>query len=102
MKFLAALLGAFIAATPASAADKAILMLNWYVYSEHAPFFYGKEKGFYADQGIDLDIQEGRGSAVTTQAVAAKFPTFGSVDIPALILAAAKGAPVGGVGGLPA
>src|ERR687885_2053832 len=98
MRFLAALLGAFIAATPASAADKAILMLNWYVYSEHAPFFYGKEKGFYAEQGIDLDIQEGRGSAVTTQAVAAKSATFGYVDVPTMIRAAAKGAPVIAVG----
>ena len=98
MRFLAALFGAFIAATPASAADKAILMLNWYVYSEHAPFFYGKEKGFYAEQGIDLDIQEGRGSAVTTQAVAAKSATFGYVDVPTMIRAAAKGAPVVAVG----
>ena len=37
-------------------------MLNWYVYGEHAPFYYGKEKGIYAAEGIDLDIQEGRGS----------------------------------------
>ena len=57
--------------------DKVTLMLNWYLYSEHAPFFLGKEKGFYADEGIDLDIQEGRGSAVTAQAVAAKSATFG-------------------------
>ena len=34
-------------------------MLNWYVYGEHAPFFYGKEKGLYAAEGIDLEIQEG-------------------------------------------
>ena len=57
---------------PAQAADKVVLMLNWYVYGEHAPFFYGKEKGLYAAEGIDLEIQEGRGSAVTVQAVAAK------------------------------
>ena len=62
---------ALLAAVPAHAADKVILMLNWYVYGEHAPFYYGKAKGFYAAEGIDLDIQEGRGSAVTTQAVAA-------------------------------
>ena len=24
--------------------DKVILLLNWYVYSEHAPFFLGKER----------------------------------------------------------
>ena len=32
---------------PAAAADKVVLMLNWYVYGEHAPFYYGKAKGIY-------------------------------------------------------
>ena len=36
-----------LVAGSACAADKVTLMLNWYVYSEHAPFFYGKAKGFY-------------------------------------------------------
>jgi NitT/TauT family transport system substrate-binding protein len=82
----------------AQAADKVTLMLNWYVYSEHAPFFYGKAKGFYSDEGIDLDIQEGRGSAITTQAVAAGTVEFGYVDVPTMIRAAVKGAPVEAVG----
>ena len=87
-------------ATPAMAQgkDKVILMLNWYTYSEHAPFYLGKDKGFYDAEGIDLDIQEGRGSAVTVQAVAAGSATFGYVDVPTMIKAAAKGAPVKAVG----
>jgi NitT/TauT family transport system substrate-binding protein len=91
-------LAAFLFAGPAAAADKVTLMLNWYVYGEHAPFYYGKEKGFYAADGIDLDIQEGRGSAVTVQAVTAKTANFGYVDVPTMIKAAAKGAPVISVG----
>ena len=79
---------------PAQAADKVVLMLNWYVYGEHAPFFYGKEKGLYAAEGIDLEIQEGRGSAVTVQAVAAKTVDFAYADVPTMIRAAVKGAPV--------
>ncbi|KAA0678813.1 ABC transporter substrate-binding protein [Roseomonas genomospecies 6] len=79
---------------PAQAADKVVLMLNWYVYGEHAPFYYGKDKGLYEAEGIDLEIQEGRGSAVTTQAVAAKTVDFGYVDVPTMMKAAAKGAPV--------
>ena len=39
---------AMLAAAPASAADKVVLMLNWYVYGEHAPFYYGKAKGIFA------------------------------------------------------
>jgi ABC-type nitrate/sulfonate/bicarbonate transport systems, periplasmic components len=78
--------------------DKVVLMLNWYLYSEHAPFFLGKERGFYDQEGLDLDIQEGRGSGVTVQAVAANTATFGYVDVPTMIKAAAKGAPVKSVG----
>ncbi len=82
----------------ARAADKVVLMLNWYVYGEHAPFYYGKERGLYAAEGIDLDIQEGRGSAVTTQAVAAGSATFGYVDVPTMMRAAIRGAPVTATG----
>src|SRR5881398_917457 len=83
-----------LAAAPAQAADKVVLMLNWYVYGEHAQFYYGKAKGIYAAEGIDLEIQEGRGSAATTQAVAAKTADFGYVDVPTMMRAAIKGAPV--------
>ncbi len=83
-----------LAVAPAAAADKVVLMLNWYVYGEHAPFYYGKAKGIYAAENIDLEIQEGRGSAATTQAVAAKTADFGYVDVPTMMRAAIKGAPV--------
>jgi len=82
----------------AQAKDKVVLLLNWYVYSEHAPFFLGKAKGFYDAENIDLEIQEGRGSAVSIQAVAAGSATFGYVDVPTMIKAASKGAPVKAVG----
>jgi NitT/TauT family transport system substrate-binding protein len=88
------LISSMLTVPPAQAADKVVLMLNWYVYGEHAPFFYGKAKGIYAAEGIDLEIQEGRGSAATTQAVAAKTANFGYVDVPTMMRAAVKGAPV--------
>ena len=94
----AALIWTALVVAPASAADKVVLMLNWYVYGEHAPFYYGKAKGLYAAENIDLEIQEGRGSAATTQAVTAKTADFGYVDIPTMMRAAVKGAPVVAVG----
>ena len=36
--------------------------------------------GFYAEEGIDLTINEGRGSANTVQVVAAGSDTFGLAD----------------------
>lgn len=95
---IASTLAAFaLAAGPPAMAqpmDKAVLMLNWYVYGEHAPFILGVQKGYYKEEGIDLEIQEGRGSAVTIQAVGAGTATFGLADISVMIKAAAKGAPV--------
>jgi NitT/TauT family transport system substrate-binding protein len=94
----APLAAGFSATARAQARDKVVLMLNWYVYSEHAPFFLGKEKGYYDAEGIDLEIQEGRGSGVTVQAVAAGSATFAYADVTTMIKAAAKGAPVRAVG----
>ena len=76
------------------AADKAILLLNWYLYAEHAPFFLGLERGYFSKEGIDLQIQEGRGSAPTVQAVAAGTADFGYADVASVIKAATQGAPV--------
>src|SRR5215475_103115 len=90
---LAAITGIALAGS-ARATDKVVLMLNWYPYGEHAPFYYGLQKGLYSAEGIDLEIQEGRGSGITTQAVAAKTATFGYVDVPTMMRAAVKGAPV--------
>src|SRR5437588_2869879 len=98
MRLILTALAAVCFAWPAAAADKVVLMLNWYVYGEHAPFYYGKEKGIYAAEGIDLEIQEGRGSGVTAQAVAAKTANFGYVDVPTMMRAAVKGAPLMAVG----
>ena len=78
--------------------EKVVLLLNWYTYSEHAPFYLGKERGYFDQEGIDLDIQEGRGSGVTVQAVAAGTATFGYADVPTMMKAASKGAPVTAVG----
>jgi NitT/TauT family transport system substrate-binding protein len=78
--------------------EKAVLLLNWYTYSEHAPFYLGKERGYFDQEGIDLDIQEGRGSGVTVQAVAAGTAAFGYADVPTMMKAASKGAPVIAVG----
>jgi len=78
--------------------EKISIMLNWYLYSEHAPFFLGKEKGYFEAEGIDLDIQEGRGSGPTIQAVAAKSVPFGYADVSTMIKVASKGAPVKTIG----
>jgi NitT/TauT family transport system substrate-binding protein len=85
-----------LAATSASAPaqDAVSLRLNWYLGGLHVPFYYGKERGFYKEEGIDLTINEGRGSANTVQVVAAGSDTFGLADSSSVVATAAKGADV--------
>jgi NitT/TauT family transport system substrate-binding protein len=89
-----ALAATLLAAGAAGAADKASLRLNWYLGGLHAPFYLGVDRGYYRDEGIDLTINEGRGSAAAVQIVGAKSDTFGMSDAGSLMLAAAKGVPV--------
>ncbi|GAB3458707.1 ABC transporter substrate-binding protein [Actinophytocola sediminis] len=79
-------------------ADKVTLTLNWVPYGEHAPFYYGVDQGFYADEGIDLEIKPGNGSGTTIQAVAQDQTTFGWADTPPLLKGIATGMPVKSVG----
>jgi NitT/TauT family transport system substrate-binding protein len=85
---------ALVASAGAFAQDKVSFRLNWYLGGLHVPFYYGKDRGFYAAEGIDLTINEGRGSANTVQVVAAGSDTFGLADSSSVILTASKGADV--------
>jgi len=74
--------------------DKVVLLLNWYNYGEHGPFYLGLARGYYREEGIDLEIQEGRGSGPTIQAVGAGSAQFGYADVGTTIRAVTRGAPV--------
>jgi NitT/TauT family transport system substrate-binding protein len=89
---IAAVVG--ITALGAQAQDAVSLRLNWYLGGLHVPYYYGKEMGFFKQEGIDLTINEGRGSGNTVQVVAAGSDTFGMADSSSLITTASKGADV--------
>lgn len=74
------------------------LMLNWYPYGEHAPFYYGLAQGIYAKHGIDLTIKAGQGSTKTAQAVGASQVDFGWADTPAVLANIDKGVKIKSVG----
>lgn len=51
------LAGAFaLIAQPVLAADKLTLMLDWFVNPDHGPIIVAQEKGFFKDEGLDLEI----------------------------------------------
>jgi NitT/TauT family transport system substrate-binding protein len=84
----------------ARAADSMSLRLDYLPQGYHAPLFYGLEKGFYKDQGIDLQLFDGKGSNPSLQAVAAGNDTIVLANLTAMLQSAAVGMPVVAIGGL--
>jgi len=76
----------------------ATIMLNWYPYGEHAPFYYGVEEGIFEKHGIDLTIEAGQGSTQTVQAAGQGHVDFGWADTPAVLSNIDKGVQVKSIG----
>lgn len=80
------------AAGAVSAADAMSLMLNWTPTADHAPIYFAKAKGWYTEAGIDLSIEAGKGSALSSQRVGSGGANLGIADLPTAIQAVGKGA----------
>ena len=46
----------FLVTTPVFAADKMTVLLDWFVNPDHAPIIVAREKGFFADQGLEVEV----------------------------------------------
>ena len=91
---LSAALCALPAAAQAPAAKSMKLTLNFLAGGPQAGFMYAKALGLYDKAGINLTIEEGRGSGTTAQLVATGQTDVGFADAPAAMQLRAKNAPV--------
>jgi NitT/TauT family transport system substrate-binding protein len=82
----------------ARAEDDVRLRLNWMYYGSHAPFALGKDKGYYKENGINLDIRSGNGSGSAHRLVANGDSDFSYGSCASMINLAAGGAPLVSVG----
>ncbi|WP_281995834.1 ABC transporter substrate-binding protein [Ruegeria faecimaris] len=53
-KLIAAI--ALLAAAPAWAEDKMTVLLDWFVNPDHGPIIVAQENGYFADQGLEVEI----------------------------------------------
>lgn len=89
---------AFAVAAPASADTDIDLVLNWKYEGAQAWFFLAEDKGYFKEQGLNVTIDQGEGSAASVPKVAAGVYDAGFGDTNALIQLAAtqpERAPVG-------
>ena len=93
-----AIFSTLVLAGTARAEDDVRLRLNWMYYGSHAGFAYGKDKGYYKDQGINLDIRSGNGSGSAHRLVANGDSDFSYGSCASMVNLAAQGAPLISVG----
>ena len=66
-----ALAGAMALATAqASAADKVTLQLKWVTQAQFAGYYVAQDQGFYADEGLEVEIKPGGPDIAPAQVLA--------------------------------
>jgi len=83
---------AMFGAAQANAAPKINFILNWIAGGDHAPYYYAQKMGWYKAAGLDLNIQQGKGSSMSAQRTGAGKNQIGLADMPPVFAAIAKGA----------
>ncbi len=71
----------------ASAADKVVFQLDWLPGGDKAPIYVCIDKGFCAEEGLEIAIEPGRGSTEAITRLAAGTSDVGSADVGALMAA---------------
>lgn len=84
---------------PAGAADAVSFRLDWTLSGYHLPFYWAKEKGYYAAENLDVDIKEGAGSGKTVALMAGQQDDIGLADFMFMSVGAAKGMKIKGIFG---
>jgi NitT/TauT family transport system substrate-binding protein len=82
---------------PAAAQQKLDFILNWVPGGDHAPYYYAKKLGWYAKEGIDLNLEPGKGSMLAVQKVGAGANPIGLADMGNVLIGKGKGTDAVGV-----
>lgn len=100
--FISIVLALFFVTTASSvySAQKLTVMLDWFPNIDHLPIYVAQQKGFFKDEGIDINVMT---PSATTDAL--KLAAFNNVDIavsyePQVIIGASTGVEITVIGRL--
>jgi putative hydroxymethylpyrimidine transport system substrate-binding protein len=85
---------AIAASTPAAAADKLTVLLDWFVNPDHAPLIIAKEGGYFARRDLDVDLIAPADASAPPRLVAAGQGDVAISYQPDLMLQVEAGLPV--------
>ncbi|HEY7868342.1 MAG TPA: ABC transporter substrate-binding protein, partial [Methylomirabilota bacterium] len=78
--------------------QKVVFALNWFPVGDHAAYWVALEKGYYRQRGLDVDMQNSKGSGDSIAKVDTGRADVGLADSAVVIASTARGAKVKVVG----
>lgn len=75
-------------------ATSLVFMLDFTPHGLHAPFFLAQQKGWFKEAGLNVTIQDGKGSVSVIQLAGAGKIDVGHAALGAMAIAQSKGVPV--------
>jgi NitT/TauT family transport system substrate-binding protein len=81
---------------PAAAQEltKVVFSLDFITLGRHAPWYSALAQGYFKEEGLDVTIIPGQGTAQVVQAVESGTANLGFVDVPSVVLARANGSKI--------
>lgn len=80
--------------------EKVDFRLEWSLTGYHLPFYWAAKKGYYKDEGLDVDIKPGSGSQQTINLVAGEHDEIGLADYSLMAASVDKGMQVKAIFGI--
>ena len=74
--------------------EKVDFLLNWTIAGDHSPYYVAQKFGWFAEEGLDVNIIVGQGSGYSVQAVDSGKADIAISDAPVPITSREKGANV--------
>jgi NitT/TauT family transport system substrate-binding protein len=91
---MVAALAAFGLPMAGHAQDKLTVMTDWAAHGMHAGLFLAQEKGWYKEAGLNVDLQDGKGSQRTIELVGTGNVDVGFAQLSIMAVARSQGVPV--------
>src|SRR5437870_12945389 len=93
-----AVLAAALGAPGAQSPQKVVFALNWFAVGDHAAYWVALEKGYYKAKGLDVELQNSKGSGDSIAQVDTGRADVGLADSAVVIAAVRRGAEIKAVG----
>ena len=98
LAFVLAALALMTGPAVAQPAQKVIFALNWFAVGDHAAYWVALDKGYYRDKGLDVELQNSKGSGDSIAKVDTGRADIGLADASVVIPRVAQGARIKLVG----